>query len=79
MIYKGDGTQQIEEIIKEIFPDVRSRRMDWDSTRGKWSFDNIINSFANHEVDILIGTQMITKGLDFKNVNLVGVLNTDHF
>ncbi len=79
MIYKGDGTQQIEEIIKEIFPDVRSKRMDWDSTRGKWSFDNIINSFANHEVDILIGTQMITKGLDFKNVNLVGVLNTDHF
>ena len=53
--------------------------MDWDSTRGKWSFDKIINSFANHEVDILIGTQMITKGLDFKNVNLVGVLNTDHF
>ena len=79
MIYKGDGTQQIEEVIKEIFPDVRSKRMDWDSTRGKWSFDKIINSFANHEVDILIGTQMITKGLDFKNVNLVGVLNTDHF
>ena len=79
MIYKGDGTQQIEEIIKEIFPDVKSKRMDWDSTRGKWSFDNIINSFANNEVDILIGTQMITKGLDFKNVNLVGVLNTDHF
>jgi primosomal protein N' (replication factor Y) len=79
MIYKGDGTQQIEEIIKEIFPTVRSKRMDWDSTRGKWSFDNIINSFANNEVDILIGTQMITKGLDFKNVNLVGVLNADHF
>ena len=79
MIYKGDGTQQIEEIIKEIFPDVISKRMDWDSTRGKWSFDNIINSFAKNEVDILIGTQMITKGLDFKNVNLVGVLNADHF
>ncbi|MDC3219351.1 primosomal protein N', partial [Flavobacteriaceae bacterium] len=79
MVYKGDGTQQIEEIIKEIFPNVRSKRMDWDSTRGKWSFDNIINSFANNEVDILIGTQMITKGLDFKNVNLVGVLNADHF
>ena len=79
MIYKGDGTQQIEEIIKEIFPTVRSKRMDWDSTRGKWSFDNIINSFANNEIDILIGTQMVTKGLDFKNVNLVGVLNADHF
>ena len=79
MSYKGDGTQQIEEIVKEIFPNARTKRMDWDSTRGKFSFDRIINSFANHEIDILIGTQMITKGLDFKNVGLVGVINTDHF
>ena len=78
MSYKGDGTQQIEEIIKEIFPNAKSKRMDWDSTRGKFSFERIINSFANHEIDILIGTQMITKGLDFKNVGLVGVINTDH-
>ena len=79
MSYKGDGTQQIEEIIKEIFPNAKSKRMDWDSTRGKFSFDKIINSFAKHEIDILIGTQMITKGLDFENVALVGVINTDHF
>ena len=79
MSYKGDGTQQIEEITKEIFPNAKTKRMDWDSTRGKFSFDRIINSFANHEIDILIGTQMITKGLDFKNVGLVGVINTDHF
>ena len=79
MSYKGDGTQQIEEIVKEIFPNAKTKRMDWDSTRGKFSFDRIINSFANHEIDILIGTQMITKGLDFKNVGLVGVINTDHF
>ena len=79
MNYKGDGTQQIEEIVKEIFPNAKSKRMDWDSTRGKFSFDKIINSFAKHEIDILIGTQMITKGLDFENVALVGVINTDHF
>ena len=79
MINKGDGTQQIEESIKEYFPKARVTRMDWDTTRGKWSFDRIINSFSNHEIDILIGTQMVTKGLDFNNVKLVGVLNTDHF
>ena len=77
--YRGDGTQQIEEVVKEIFPKFRINRMDWDTTRGKWDFDKIINSFANNEIDILIGTQMITKGLDFKNVSLVGVINTDHF
>jgi len=79
MINKGDGTQQIEESIKEYFPKAKVNRMDWDTTRGKWSFDKIINSFADHEIDILIGTQMVTKGLDFNNVKLVGVLNTDHF
>ena len=79
MINKGDGTQQIEESIKDYFPKARVSRMDWDTTRGKWSFDKIINSFSDHEIDILIGTQMVTKGLDFNNVNLVGVLNTDHF
>ena len=79
MNYKGDGTQQIEEITKEIFPNSKIARMDWDTTRGKWDFDKMINSFAKNEIDILIGTQMITKGLDFDNVSLVGVLNTDHF
>ena len=79
MTNKGDGTQQIEESINEYFPKARVSRMDWDTTRGKWSFDKIINSFSNHEIDILIGTQMVTKGLDFNNVKLVGVLNTDHF
>lgn len=79
MGFRGDGTEQIEEIIKEIFPNSSISRMDWDTTRGKWAFDKIINSFADNEIDILIGTQMITKGLDFKNVGLVGVINTDHF
>ena len=71
--------QQIEEVVKEIFSNSKVSRMDWDTTRGKWAFDKIINSFADNKIDILIGTQMITKGLDFKNVGLVGVINTDHF
>ena len=52
--------------------------MDWDTTRGKWAFDKLIHSFAAQEVKILVGTQMIVKGLDFQNVHLVGVLNADH-
>jgi primosomal protein N' (replication factor Y) len=52
--------------------------MDWDSTRGKWDFDKIIEGFENERVQILVGTQMVVKGLDFKNVLLVGVINADH-
>ncbi|MBA22289.1 MAG: primosomal protein N' [Flavobacteriales bacterium] len=74
---KGMGTQQIEEQVNEFFPEIQVARMDWDSTRGKRSFDNIIESFTQGEVQILVGTQMLTKGLDFKNVALVGVLNAD--
>ena len=74
---KGMGTQQIEEQVNELFPEYQVARMDWDSTRGKRSFDNIIDSFTQGEVQILVGTQMLTKGLDFKNVALVGVLNAD--
>ena len=61
-----------------LFPEVKVSRMDWDTTRGKWAFDKLINSFAKQEVKILVGTQMIIKGLDFQNVHLVGVLNADH-
>jgi len=75
---KGMGTQQIQEQVAVLFPEVRVARMDWDTTRGKWAFDKLINSFATQEVKILVGTQMIVKGLDFKNVHLVGVLNADH-
>jgi primosomal protein N' (replication factor Y) len=52
--------------------------MDWDSTRGKWGFDKIIDAFDKEEIQVLVGTQMVVKGLDFKNVLLVGVINTDH-
>lgn len=75
---KGVGTQQIQEQVATLFPDAKVARMDWDTTRGKWAFDKLIHSFAAQEVKILVGTQMIIKGLDFQNVHLVGVLNADH-
>jgi primosomal protein N' (replication factor Y) len=75
---KGIGTQQIQEQVTALFPEVKVARMDWDTTRGKWAFDKLIHSFAAQEVKILVGTQMIVKGLDFQNVHLVGVLNADH-
>ena len=75
---KGVGTQQIEEQVKKIFPNINVARMDWDSTRGKWDFDNIIEKFHEEKIQILVGTQMVVKGLDFKNVLLVGVINADN-
>jgi len=75
---KGVGTQQIEKQINEFFPDIKVKRMDWDTTRGKWDFDKIIESFEKEQIQILVGTQMVVKGLDFKNVLLVGVINADH-
>jgi primosomal protein N' (replication factor Y) len=74
---KGTGTQQIEEQVQQYFPEAAVERMDWDSTRGKRAFEGIIDRFTSGEVKILVGTQMVTKGLDFKNVGLVGVINTD--
>lgn len=75
--FKGTGTQQIEAQVKALFQEAVVERMDWDSTRGKWAFDQIIERFSLGEVNVLVGTQMVTKGLDFKNVGLVGVINTD--
>ena len=77
LLSKGFGTEQVELELKEFFPKMRVARLDYDTTRAKNKFKNIINSFDNHEYDVLVGTQMITKGLDFKNVQLVGVLNLD--
>lgn len=75
---KGFGTEQIELELKELLPDVKVARMDLDTTRGKFGYQKLLNSFQGHEIDILVGTQMLTKGLDFKNVSLVGVLNADN-
>ena len=78
VISRGFGTQQVELEICQLFPNYKVKRLDYDTTRGKNSFNNIISSFEKNEFDILIGTQMVTKGLDFKNVKLVGVLNVDN-
>lgn len=71
------GTQKIEQIVKQRFPDARILRMDFDTTRTKDSYEQILSAFANREADILIGTQMIVKGHDFPNVTLVGILAAD--
>lgn len=71
------GTQQIEEIVKKMYPMARTLRMDMDTTTGKDGHEKILSAFANHEADILIGTQMIVKGHDFPDVTLVGVLAAD--
>lgn len=75
--YFGAGTQKVEEEARQFFPDARILRMDSDSTARKGSHDKIIQAFRNKQVDILIGTQMIAKGLDFPAVTLVGVINAD--
>ncbi len=74
---KGFGTEQIEQELETLFPDSRVGRMDLDTTRGKHAYEKIIQSFAQREFDILVGTQMVTKGLDFRHVNLVGIMNAD--
>lgn len=75
---KGFGTEKVEEDLARIFPDARIDRMDLDTTRSKRGFEKIIHSFEKKEIDILIGTQMVTKGLDFENVSIVGILNADN-
>lgn len=74
---QGFGTERLEEEIQGLFPEARVLRMDLDSTRKKDAYQRIIDRFAKHEVDILIGTQMVTKGLHFNDVSLVAVLQAD--
>ncbi|MCG2612017.1 primosomal protein N' [Flavobacterium sp. SM15] len=75
---KGFGTEQIELELKSIFPEKVTGRMDQDTTRGKYGYEKIIDAFKNQEIDILVGTQMLAKGLHFDNVTLVGVMNADN-
>lgn len=72
------GTEQIEECLESLFPDAITRRMDYDTTRGKYAYKYLIDDFEKGIIDILVGTQMVTKGLDFDNVSLVGILNADN-
>ncbi|NMH29143.1 replication restart helicase PriA [Flavobacterium silvaticum] len=74
---KGFGTEQIELELKEIFPSAKTARMDQDTTRGKFAFEKLIHEFRERDIDILVGTQMLAKGLDFDNVSLVGIMNAD--
>jgi len=74
---KGFGTEKIEEEIGIFFPEAKIARMDWDTTRGKYAHQELIENFEERRIDILVGTQMLTKGLDFDNVGLVGILNAD--
>ncbi len=73
----GFGTEKIEEELTTHFPDIKVGRMDLDTTRSKHAYQRIINDFEERGIDILVGTQMVTKGLDFDNVGLVGILNAD--
>lgn len=75
--YYGTGTQKVEEELRGLFPKARVLRMDVDTTRKKGAHEKILTAFGNQEADILLGTQMIAKGLDFPNITLVGVLNAD--
>lgn len=77
VLTRGFGTEKIEDEIKIFFPEAKIARMDLDSTRSKNAYHTIISNFEEGKVDILIGTQMVSKGLDFDNVSLVGILNAD--
>ncbi|WP_208889137.1 replication restart helicase PriA [Polaribacter sejongensis] len=74
---KGFGTEQIELELTTLFPDFKIGRMDLDTTRGKYGYQKIIGAFEAKEIDVLVGTQMLSKGLDFENVTLVGIINAD--
>ena len=73
----GYGTERIEDEVTSLFPDHKILRMDLDTTRNKDNYENIIEDFSNHKADVLVGTQMVTKGLDFGGVSLVTILNAD--
>ena len=78
IVTRGFGTEKIEDEIKIVFPSAKVARMDQDTTRNKNSFNKLIKAFEERRIDILIGTQMISKGLDFENLTVVGILNADN-
>jgi len=74
---RGLGTEKVEEDLSLMYPEWRVKRMDLDTTRGKHAYQRLINELEDHQIDVLVGTQMVTKGLDFENVGLVGILQAD--
>ena len=77
LIYSGTGTQKVEQLIRETFPKSKICRLDMDTSKSNIGLTSILKSFSNQEFDILIGTQMVAKGLDFPNATLVGIINAD--
>jgi primosomal protein N' (replication factor Y) len=75
---RGTGTEKIEEELMQLFPEIKTGRIDYDTTRKKHSFNVIVNDFARGRIDLLIGTQMVTKGLDFEHVSLAGIIDADN-
>ncbi|MDR1896695.1 MAG: primosomal protein N', partial [Prevotellaceae bacterium] len=75
---KGFGTEKIEDELSILIPEINIARLDLDSVQAKFAYEKILHEFESHKIDILIGTQMITKGLDFDNVSLVGIMNADN-
>ncbi len=78
ILMRGFGTEKVEDELGILFPDAKITRMDLDTTRKKHAYQQIITDFEQQKIDILVGTQMVTKGLDFDNVSLVGILNADN-
>ncbi len=78
VLMRGFGTEKIEEELSIIFPEANIRRMDLDTTRSKYGHQKLIQAFENRDIDILVGTQMVTKGLDFDDVSVVGIMNADN-
>src|SRR5690606_4576499 len=77
IVARSFGTEKIEEELRRIFPKVKTARMDWDSTKTKDQVSRLFEDFARGRIDILVGTQMVVKGLDFENVGLVGIISAD--
>ncbi|MFY8090088.1 MAG: replication restart helicase PriA [Chitinophagaceae bacterium] len=75
--YKNFGTEKLEELVAESLPNAKVARMDWDTVKGKNDHDTLIKLFEQHRIDVLVGTQMVVKGLDFEHVNLVGIVDAD--
>lgn len=77
IVSKGFGTERLEEELQMLIPEIRIGRLDYDTTRGKYGFDRVLSKFDDHQYDVLIGTQMVAKGLDFGNVSVIGVVHAD--
>src|SRR5690606_11731939 len=75
--YKGLGTEKVADDLRNILPELRIARLDYDTTRNKNAHQHIITDFEEKKLDVLVGTQMVAKGLDFDNVTLIGIINAD--